>query len=403
MTKAAYKVLILGGGAGGISVAARLKNTLPAEAIAIIEPSERHYYQPYWTLAGAGVVTKESSQKDEAGLIPTGVTWIKEKVLSIDPEAQKVHLSHDLTVGYEFLIVATGLKLNWDSIRGLEGQLGRNGICSIYEYDQLDTTANLIQNFREGKALFVMPPTPIKCAGAPQKIMYLADDIFKKNGVREKCDIHFASAGKAIFGIPTFAEPLAELVKEKNIHTHFNHKIVGVDASRKVAIFEVTSPEGKLTEEKINYDLLHVVPSMSAHSFISESALAFHEGEQKGWLAVDKHTLQHLKYPNIFGIGDVTGIPNSKTGAAIRKQYPIVAKNLLAVMAGRAPAEKYNGYSSCPIVTEVGKVMLAEFGYDGVVMPSFPLNPAIPRTSMWILKKYLLPKMYWYGMLKGLV
>ncbi len=403
MTKNSYKVLILGGGAGGISVAARLKQTLPADSMAIVEPSEKHYYQPYWTLAGAGVVSAETSEKDESALIPEGIDWIKESVVSIDAPTNTVHLSSDRKINYDFLIVATGLKLNWDSIKGLEGNLGKNGICSIYEYSNLSTTANLIQNFKSGKALFVMPPTPIKCAGAPQKIMYLADDIFKKNGVREKSEIHFASAGKAIFGIPTFANALAELVKEKNIHTHFNHKIIGVDTEKKEAIFEVTSPEGHHSEERLKYDLLHIVPSMSAHAFIAQSGLAFEEGEQKGWLAVDKYTLQHVKFPNIFGIGDVTGIPNSKTGAAIRKQYPIVAENLLAVMEGRQPLEKYNGYSSCPIVTEVGKVMLAEFGYDGVLLPSFPLNPSIARRSMWILKRYLLPKMYWYGMLKGLM
>lgn len=403
MKKTSYKVLILGGGTGGISVAAKLKNSLPADSIAIVEPSDRHYYQPLWTLAGAGVVTKESSEKNEASLIPSGVTWIKEKVVSIDPDLKKVKLSHDQTVGYDFLIVATGLKLNWESIKGLEGNIGKNGICSIYDYAQVTNTADMIQNFQGGTALFVMPPTPIKCAGAPQKIMYLADDIFKKNGVREKSNIHFVSAGKAIFGVPIFADALSKLAKEKNIKTHFNHKLVGVDADKKEATFAVTSPDGKITEERLKFDLLHVVPTMSAHSFISESPLAFQEGDQKGWLAVDKHTLQHLKYPNIFGIGDVTGVPNSKTGAAIRKQYPIVVQNLIDVMEGLAPTEKYDGYSSCPIVTEVGKVMLAEFGYDNVLMPSFPLTPTVPRTSMWILKKHLLPKMYWHGMLKGLL
>lgn len=403
MAKQSYKVLILGGGAGGISVAARLKETLPTDDIAIVEPSDKHYYQPFWTLAGAGVVTAESSEKDEGDLIPEGIDWIKDSVTTIDPNQNTVHLSSDRNLKYDFLIVATGLKLNWHTIKGLEGQLGKNGICSIYEYSQLAYTADLIQNFKGGKALFVMPPTPIKCAGAPQKIMYLADDIFKQNGVRDKSEIHFASAGKAIFGIPTFANALAEIVKEKNIHTHFNHKIIGVDAEKKEAIFEVTSADGTHAEERLKYDLLHVVPSMSAHSFIATSGLAVEEGEQKGWLAVDKHTLQHLKFPNIFGIGDVTGVPNSKTGAAIRKQYPIVAENLIAVMEGGQPQKKYDGYSSCPIVTEVGKVMLAEFGYDGVLMPSFPLNPSITRRSMWILKRYLLPKMYWYGMLKGLM
>ena len=181
----------------------------------------------------------------------------------------------------------------------------------------------------------------------------------------------------------------------------FAHKLISVDAENKKAEFDVTDADGKVTRETQSYDFLHVVPTMSAHSYVAESGLAFTEGDQKGWLAVNKETLQHLKFSNIFGIGDVTGVPNSKTGAAIRSQYPIVAANLLSVMKDEAPEEKYNGYSSCPLITEIGKVMLAEFGYDGKLMPTFPLDPTIPRRSYWHLKKDLLPLLYWHGMLKG--
>lgn len=402
MSKPSYKVLILGGGAGGISVAAKLNRSLNQGSIAIVEPSEKHYYQPLWSLAGGGVVSKEETVKSEADLIPEGVTWIKENVVSIDPVSKTVSLSHNMTVAYEYLVVATGLKLNWDKIEGLGSNLGKNGICSVYQYDQVDAAAEMIQSFRGGTALFVMPPPPIKCAGAPQKIMYIAENIFKNNGIKHKTKIQFATAGKAMFGVPVFAQALDEIVKEKNIEPKYMHKIVGVDAEKKLAVFDVTDADGKVTRQSLNYDLLHLVPTMSAHSFISESSLAFQDGDQKGWLAVDKFTLQHVKYPNIFGVGDVTGVPNSKTGAAVRKQYPVVVKNLLAVMNGKEPKEKYDGYSSCPLITDIGKVMLAEFGYDGKLMPTFPVNPAVPRTSMWILKKDILPKLYWYGMLKGL-
>jgi sulfide:quinone oxidoreductase len=330
------------------------------------------------------------------------VTWLKESVVSIDPISQKISLSNNQSVGYDFLVVATGLKLNWDKIEGLGGNLGNNGICSVYQFDQIDSTARMIQEFQGGSALFVMPPPPIKCAGAPQKIMYLADNIFRDHGIRHKVKIQFATAGKAMFGIPLFSAALDQIVKEKSIEPLFSHKIVGVDAEKKEAIFDVTNSEGKVSRKNLGYDLLHLVPTMSAHSFISETSLAFQEGDQKGWLAVDKLTLQHLNYPNIFGVGDVTGIPNSKTGAAVRKQYPVVVKNLLSVMDGKAPKAKYDGYSSCPLITEIGKVMLAEFGYDGKLMPTFPLDPAIPRKSYWHLKKDILPKLYWYGMLKGI-
>lgn len=174
-----------------------------------------------------------------------------------------------------------------------------------------------------------------------------------------------------------------------------------MNAEKKEAVFEVPTAEGKITKKVIKYDLLHVVPQMSAHQFVSDSGLAFEEGDQKGWLAVDKQTLQHLRYENIFGIGDVTGVPNSKTGAAVRAQAPVVVKNLLSVMVGKEPTELYNGYSSCPLITDIGKVMLAEFGYDGKLLPTFPVDPSVPRRSFWHLKRRLLPELYWRGMLRG--
>lgn len=401
MAKSSFKVVILGAGAGGISVAAKLRRHLGDDEIAVVDPSESHFYQPLWTIVGAGLMKKEVTKKPQAQVIPAGVTWIKESVEEIDPNKNLIRLSHGHTLSYEYLVVATGLQLDWGKIKGLEGHLGKNGICSVYQYDQVDAAAGMIQNFQGGKAIFVMPPTPIKCAGAPQKIMYLADHVFRNNGIRHKTAIQFATAGKAMFGIPVFSNALDEVVKEKNIEPLFQHKLVGVDADKKEAIFSVSDSQGQVTEKTIPFDLLHVVPAMSAHSFVASSGLAFADGDQKGWLAVDKFTLQHIKYPNIFGVGDVTGIPNSKTGAAVRKQYPVVVDNLLRVMRGKAPNSKYDGYSSCPLITEIGKVMLAEFGYDGKLMPTFPLDPAVPRRSMWFLKKDLLPKLYWYGMLKG--
>lgn len=400
-TSKTYKVLVLGGGSGGISVSARLAKSLGSGEIGIIEPSDKHYYQPLWTLVGGGQAVKESTVRNEGDLIPNGVDWIRESVRSVDPDRRLVTCVSGIEIGYEYLIVATGLKLDWGKIEGLPQTLGKSGVCSIYQYDQVDYVKQTIGEFAGGAALFVMPPVPIKCAGAPQKIMYLAEDLFRRNGVRHKSRVHFATAGKAMFGIPAFGNALEEIRKEKGIEAHFEHKLVAVDGPKKEATFEV--PEnGQIVRKTLKFDMLHVVPTMSAHDYVSASGLAFTEGDQKGWLAVDKFTLQHVRYPNVFGIGDVTGVPNSKTGAAIRAQYPIVATNLLDVMAGRAPSRRYDGYSSCPLVTEIGKVMLAEFGYDGKLMPTFPLDPTVPRTSMWILKKYLLPQLYWKVMLKGL-
>jgi sulfide:quinone oxidoreductase len=396
-----YKVLILGSGSGGLSVTSKLLEYLSPVDIAVIDPSAYHYYQPFWTLVGGGVGTKEETRRETKDLIPEGVHWVKQYVVKVDPEKKTVLLGNDEQLNYDYLIVSTGLKLNWDKIEGVKGNLGKNGMCSIYEYDQVDYVKECIQNLKSGVALFIMPPTPIKCAGAPQKIMYLADSAFRQNGVRNKIEVHFASAGKAIFGVPEFAKALDKVVKEKDIRTHFMHKLVSVDAAKKVAHFDVTGADGNVTKKTIQYDMIHIVPSMSAHSYVADSGLAFTEGDQKGWLAVDKSTLQHLKYPNIFGVGDVTGVPNSKTGAAIRKQYPVVVRNLISVMNKMPLSDQYDGYSSCPLVVDFGKVILAEFGYDNKLMPSFPVDQTMPRTSMWVLKRYMLPTMYWHGMIRG--
>lgn len=400
MTKS--KVLILGAGAGGISVAAKLARNMASSDITIVDPSEFHFYQPLWTLVGAGLVDKEVTKRKQSDVIPSGVKWIQESVAKIDAVSQTVELQNSKKIHYDFLVVATGLILRWDKIEGLGNHLGSRGICSIYDFNQAEATYNMIKNFDGGEALFVMPPTPIKCAGAPQKIMYLAEEIFRECKIRERTNVTFAAAGKVIFGIPEFAKPLEAIVKERNIITKFSHKIVGVDAENQMAVFEVPQSDGSVKKESLKYDLLHLVPPMSAHSFIAESDLAVQDGDQKGWLSVDKFTLQHTKYKNIFGVGDVTGVPNSKTGAAVRKQYPVVVQNLLSVMKGAEPTAKYDGYSSCPLVTQKGRVILAEFGYDGKLMPSFPVDLSVPRYSMWVLKRYLLPHLYWSGMLKGI-
>ena len=396
-----FTVLVLGSGSAGLSVTSKLLEYLSPVDVAIVEPSAHHYYQPFWTLVGGGIGTKEEARKEIIDLIPDGVTWLKVAVSKVHPEAKTVTLADDRVVSYDYLIVATGLTLNWDKIEGLDGNLGKNGVCSIYEFEQVDYVKECIHNLKTGVALFIMPPTPIKCAGAPQKIMYLADSSFRQNGIRDKIQVHFATAGKVIFGVPEFARALEEVVKEKNIQTHFMHKLVGIDAAKRIAYFDVTDSEGKVTKTSMHYDMLHVVPSMSAHSYVAESGLAFDDGDQKGWLAVNKFTLQHVKYHTIFGLGDVTGVPNSKTAAAIRKQYPVVVKNIISHMNGMKLDEHYDGYSSCPLVVDYGKVVLAEFGYDNKLMPTFPFDQTLPRSSMWILKRWLLPVMYWHGMVKG--
>lgn len=403
-----FKVLILGGGTGGISVAARLVKQIGHGQIGVLDASEEHYYQPMWTLVGGGVFAKEKSRRLMKSLIPAGVHWVRDSVFSVQPKANSVTTQSGAVLTYDILVVATGLQLDWQKIKGLDGQVGKNGICSIYSYEGAEITYKMINDFKGGTALFIMPPVPIKCAGAPQKIMYMADEIFRKNGIRDKAKIVFTTAGKVIFGVPDFARALSEVAKRKGIDVRFAYKLVEVKAKEKIAIFEVS--EDKLVEGKtevqvstmeVPFDFLHVVPSMSAHAYVRESGLAFTEGPQTGWLKVDQNSLQHKEYANVFGIGDVTGVPNSKTGAAIRKQAPVVIENILSFLNNQKSQASYDGYSSCPLITGFGKVVLAEFGYDGKLMPSFPFDQTKERWSMWFLKTTLLPKMYWNGMLKG--
>jgi sulfide:quinone oxidoreductase len=394
--KTTFRIAILGGGTAGISLASLLVKWIPANQIAIVEPSSHHYYQPLWTLVGAGEIKKEASRRETADYLPRGVCWIQDKVAKILPQENQVQLESGNSFSYQYLVVATGLVTHFDRIEGLQGNLNQNGVCSIYDYEGAEKTAEMLSRFKHGEAIFTMPPVPIKCAGAPQKIMYLADDIFRRNGVRKDIRISFFNANKVIFGVPQFAATLSKVIERKNIEVNLSHRLVKIDAKKKVATFATESGEVNRS-----YQFLHVVPPMSAHDFIINSELAADEGPQKGWLKVNRYTLQHETFSNVFGLGDVTGVPNSKTGAAIRKQTPVVNQNLKNAIKGEALTAQYDGYSACPLITGFGKVVLAEFGYDNKLMPSFPGDPSKERRAFWILKKYVLPLFYWSGMLKG--
>ena len=398
------KVLILGAGSGGISVAARLVKSLGSGQIAIVDPAQVHYYQPMWTLVAAGVASAESTARPMASLIPSGVEWIQDAVVRLEPQENTVELKSGETLKYETLLVATGLTLNYGAIEGLDTKaFGSNGVYSNYSFEGAPQTFEGLNAFKGGTAIFVMPPPPIKCAGAPQKIMYLADEIFRRNGVRDKTKILYATAGGVMFGVPVFKTALEKVVAKKNIEPKYFHKFVGIKANEKIAVFEINDPkQSPGTRVEIPYDLIHVVPPMIPHKFVVDSELANKEGDQRNWLKVDKFTLQNPDFKNVFGVGDVTGVPNSKTGAAIRKMAPVVAANMLAAIKGEALPAKYDGYASCPLVTGFGKVILAEFGYDGKLMPSFPFDQTQERWSMRFLKKTMLPRLYWNLFLKGL-
>ena len=298
------------------------------------------------------------------------------------------------SIGYDHLVVAPGIQIDWGEVEGLKEGVGSDGICSNYDYRTVDYTWECLRNFRGGTALFTNPSTPVKCGGAPQKIMYLADDHFRRSGVREESRVVFASALGAIFPVPRYARTLEEVIARKGIETLFGHDLIALRPEARQAVFRRTETGEEVT---IPYDMIHVTPPMSAPDFIKRSPLA----DAAGWVDVDKDTLRHARYPNVFGLGDASNLPTSKTGAAIRKQAPVVVENLISAMKGEPLAARYDGYTSCPLVTGYGKLVLAEFDYDKNPQETFPLDQSQERRSMYLLKKYGLPALYWHGMLRG--
>ncbi len=391
---ASPRVVIVGGGTAGITVAARLRQALPAAAVTVIEPADKHYYQPLWTLVGAGVVDKRDTERDEASLIPDGVKWLRDRATAFHPDRNEVQTAHSGPIGYDFLVVAAGIQLDWGKVRGLPEALGKDGVCSNYSYEVVDRTWEFIRGFRGGDAIFTFPQGGVKCGGAPQKIMYLADEAFRRAGVRERSRITFASASPAIFAVPKYTPALQRIIERKRITTQFQHNLVEVRPQSREAVFLRLDQQQEVV---LHYDLLHVAPPQSAPDFIKQSPLA----GPTGYVEVDKHTLQHTRFPNIFALGDASNLPTSKTGAAVRKQAPVLVQNLVAVVAGQALAGRYDGYTSCPLVTGYGKVILAEFDYDLKPVETFPFDQSQERYSMYLLKRYLLPQLYWHGMLRG--
>ena len=388
------KVVIVGGGAGGISVAARLCKAINPQDIAIIEPSETHDYQPMFTLVGGGVVKKEPYRRPEKNYIPSGVEWVHDGAATFHPENNQLKTVGGKTIGYDYLVAAPGIQLNWGDVKGLKESVGQGAVVSNYSYDTVDSTWQALQNHKGGTAIFTMPAGMIKCPGAPQKIMWLAEEYFRKHGVRKDSEVIFATAGAGMFGVPRYREPLDVLVKQRGVTALFGHNLIEVDAKNKTATFEKMDTKEKVVK---SFEMIHVTPPQSAPDFVKKSPLA---GET-GWISVDQYTTRHTKYPNVFSLGDASSMPCSKTAAAIRKQAPVLVENLVKVMRGGEPTALYNGYASCPLVTSYNKVIMAEFGYEGKIMETFPFAQNRELRSMYFVKRFAFPILYWDFMLKG--
>jgi len=397
---ATHEVVVIGGGAAGIAVASSLLARSPGLDIAVVDPADIHYYQPGWTMVGAGVFDAPTTARTMASVLPRGVHWIKSAVAAFEPERNAVILDGCRVVKYKQLVVCPGLKLDWHAIEGLSETLGRHGVTSNYRYDLAPCTWELVQKMRGGRALFTQPPMPIKCAGAPQKAMYLSADHWRRTGVLKDVDIQFCNAGAVLFGVAAYVPALMEYIAAYGIALNFGETLVAVDGPGRTATFTKTGSDGSKETILRPFDMIHVVPPQKAPDFVRVSPLA----DAAGWVDIDPATLRHKRFANVFALGDAGNSPNAKTAAAARVQAPVVAHNVLRDRGAVQGEAQYDGYGSCPLTVERGKIVLAEFLYGGKVAPTFPtwlIDGTRPSRAAWYLKERLLPPLYWQGMLKG--
>jgi sulfide:quinone oxidoreductase len=430
------KILIVGGGLAGMSTAARLTNALDNPDITVLEPGDMATsYQPGQTLVGGGIWEKEAVMYKTDNFVPSGTTLIKEKAVEFDPKNNSVKTSGGKTIKYDYLIVAAGVKLDYARIEGLgitetitstgdhtpvSKVIGKNGLASIYFQQGSEDTWREMQKFiadaksgKKVKGVFTHPNTPIKCGGAPKKIMYLTDARLREAGVRANAELMFYPNGSRMFGVKEYHNAIEKQFTKRDMKWNYRHNLIAVDPKAKTATFnrhwkqkgawdedlEEYGIELKSKEVTVPYDFMHITPPMVAAEEIAKSPI----GSAKGWVPVDKETLQHVKYPNVFALGDIAGIPMGKTGGSARKQYKVVVDNVITMMEGGDinKNHKYAGYTVCPLITSIGTVMLAEFNWTKKPTPMVPLDPTQERWIWWLLKVYLLKPMTQYGMLSG--
>ena len=389
-------VAIVGGGAAGIAVASSLLKREPTLGITVIDPAEMHYYQPGWTMVGGGIFDLPHTGRPMASVMPKAVSWKKLSVEAFEPEENRILLSSGEWLSYDRMVVCPGLTLNWEGVEGLAETLGQNGVTSNYYYKTASYTWELVQSLRSGHAVFTQPPMPIKCAGAPQKAMYLSSNHWLRQSLLKNINVSFFTSTPGLFGVAAYVPALMKYVEKYQVALNFQQTLTKVDGDKQVATFKDEHGD----QHEIEFDMLHVCPPQRAPDFIRESALA----DEAGWVDVDQHTLKSQRFENVWALGDVMNAPNAKTAAAARAQAPVVAHNLLQHAGKRDGISHYNGYGSCPLTVERGKIVLAEFGYGGSLLPSFPkwlIDGQEPSSLAWLLKAHVLPAVYWEAMLKG--
>eukprot|EP00794_Sanderia_malayensis_P019532 gene19532-21463_t len=392
-----YKFVVVGGGAGGLSVASFLARKFPNE-VAIVEKSDKHYYQPMWTLVGAGVKDVSQSIRPMESVMPKNASWIRDAAVEFNPESNSLVTDGGKELKYEYLVMATGLQLNFHKVKGLKEALGMPGVGCNYSVDTVQDTFKAIKNFKGGNAIFTLPNSPIKCQGAPQKIMYLANDYFCQNGLASNKNVRYFTALPFMFAVEKYRKRLEEVCKNRDIDINYRHNLIEINYADKIATFELLDETGKQISQKIvPFDMIHVTPPQGPITAVAQSPLA----DAAGFVDINKQTMRHVKYPNVFALGDCSNAPISKTAAAVAGQNKVVRKNLMAIVNGKEPLAQYDGYTSCPLLTGYNKCILAEFDYTGQPLETLPIDQGKERRISWHLKVDMMPDIYWHFLLKG--
>uniref|UniRef100_A0A914EN52 Sulfide:quinone oxidoreductase, mitochondrial n=1 Tax=Acrobeloides nanus TaxID=290746 RepID=A0A914EN52_9BILA len=398
-----YKLLVVGGGAGGCAIASKFVKALPKGSLAVVDPAKFHYYQPGFTLVGGGLMKKQDLTKNQSDVIPSGAVWINDGVNKFVPGKNLIVLNDGREIAYDFVVIATGLELRYDLIEGFPKALDTPGISSIYHPQYVEKTYKELQTFKGGTAIFTFPNAPIKCAGAPQKICYLSEEYFRETGIRDKTKVIYVTSLPKIFGVEKYAKELNKIVQARNIVVNNRQALKKVDTESKIATFDIldenSQPTGK--EQSLQYDFLHVAPPCSPIEALRKAAAEKSPlTDEKGWVKVDPKTLQGVEYKNVFAIGDCAGTPNAKTAAAVASQFKTLRRNLDAAMNNKTLNNEYDGYASCPLVIDKKHVILAEFNPQGP-LETFPWDQSKPSRLSYLMKRYLMPPLYWHGLVKG--
>lgn len=397
-------IVISGAGAGGISMANRFARSLPGAKITIIDAREDHHYQPGWTLVASGVWNKEKTISKTGEWIPSRVNWVRGMVTEYDPDNNRVMVSNGETLDYDYLIVACGLELRYDRIEGMDTNLiGQGkGVGSVYaSIDAAALTNDEISRWigkGSGTGLFNLPPTALKCAGAPLKMTFTTLSRLEDTGRRDQFNVEFMTPSGGLFGVPFYNDFVKQRFIDQDVTRNDFWTLKGIDADAKKAYYSVRDGEDQVKD----YDFIHVVPPMTAPDAILNSPLKFADDSPfRDWMEVDRETLQNPNYSNVWGIGDVMGMPSNKTAASVKMQASVLEQNFLAHLQGQPLPARHNGYTSCPLITGIGKAMLVEFGWDSKLLPSFSfIDPKEESWTVWVMKERMLRPAY-FAMLEG--